>query len=55
MALEPIRVLEFADADRADVQRRDQDYLTNANYLGEFAYRLTGRPRTYGISAGIRF
>ncbi|MCB2072651.1 MAG: TonB-dependent receptor [Novosphingobium sp.] len=33
----------------------DEYYLTNANYLGEFVYRLTGRPRTYGVSVGARF
>lgn len=30
-------------------------YVTNANYLGEFAYRLTGMPITWGVSAGLRF
>lgn len=30
-------------------------YLTNANYLGEFAYRLTGRPVSYGVAIGTRF
>lgn len=33
----------------------NQYYITNANYLGEFAYRLAGRPRTYGVSLGYRF
>lgn len=32
----------------------DRYYLTNANYLGDFAYRLAGRPRTYGISVRVR-
>ena len=33
----------------------DEYYWTNANYLGEFSYRVTGRPRTYGISVSKRF
>lgn len=32
----------------------DRYYVTNANYLGEFAYRLAGRPRTYGVSVSFR-
>lgn len=30
-------------------------YVTNANYLGEFAYRLAGKPVTYGATVGFRF
>ena len=33
----------------------DKYYWTNANYLGEFTYRQTGRPRTYGVSVSYRF
>jgi outer membrane receptor protein involved in Fe transport len=32
----------------------DEYYVTNANYLGDFTYRLTGRPRTYGVSVTLR-
>jgi len=33
----------------------DAYYWTNANYLGEFSYRQAGRPRTWGISASVRY
>lgn len=33
----------------------DTYYWTNANYLGEFAYRYAGRPRTYGVSFSYRY
>lgn len=33
----------------------DKYYWTNANYLGEFSYRVTGRPRTYGVTLGYRY
>ena len=32
----------------------DEYYITNANYLGEYVYRLTGDPVTYGIGFSIR-
>lgn len=32
----------------------DEYYITNANYLGEYAYRLTGDPMTYGLGFTIR-
>ncbi|CAM8665457.1 hypothetical protein CVO77_20250 (plasmid) [Sphingopyxis lindanitolerans] len=46
MALEPIRVLEFADADRADVQRRVVDAVQAApeRFLTDYA----ARPGTFG-------
>lgn len=33
----------------------DKYYWTNANYLGEFTYRQTGRPRTFGFSVSYRY
>ena len=33
----------------------DKYYWTNANYLGEFTYRQTGMPRTYGVSVSYRY
>lgn len=33
----------------------DEYYWTNSNYLGEFSYRVTGKPRTYGISISKQF
>ena len=32
----------------------DEYYITNANYLGEFAYRLAGDPLTYGIRLTVK-
>ena len=32
----------------------DEYYITNANYLGEFAYRLAGDPLTYGIRLSVK-
>ena len=33
----------------------DKYYWTNANYLAEFTYRQTGRPRTYGFTVSYRY
>jgi len=33
----------------------DEYYITNANYLGEYAYRLAGKPATYGVAVGMKF
>jgi iron complex outermembrane receptor protein len=33
----------------------DKYYWTNANYLGEFSYRVTGRPRTFGVTFGYKY
>jgi len=32
----------------------DEYYITNANYLGEFAYRLAGDPLTYGVRLSMK-
>ena len=52
MALEPIRVLEFADADRADVQRRVVDAVQAApeRFLTDYA----ARPGTFGGATSVR-
>jgi iron complex outermembrane receptor protein len=51
-------VHETADRWRAQLWVRnafDKYYWTNANYLGEFTYRFTGRPRTVGVSFSYRY
>jgi len=53
-----IGVHETADRWRAQLWVRnafDKYYWTNANYLGEYTYRFTGRPRTVGVSFSYRY